>query len=164
MSDHVAKAMRRLVAVYGEPKTEFGEDLFDEFNAALSGFRGDVLTKGVDRIVRDRAYQNWPTVGEVVKACRDIADEMADKHVPSGQFENRKYEPVDQKIAERLLTAAMKGLDPRNSFPAIQARADAWHRQTGVPCCIKVSEPWGQEVKDIHGRIVPIGWRMGDAT
>lgn len=164
MSDHVAKAMRRLVAVYGEPKTEFGEDLFDEFNAALSGFRGDVLTKGVDRIVRDRAYQNWPTVGEVVKACRDVADEMADKHIPSEPVQSRKHEPVDQQVAANLLADAMSHMDERNKFTAIQARADAWHRQTGVPCRIKVSSPWGKEVVDVQGRIVPIGWRMGDAT
>lgn len=165
MTEHVSKAMRRLAAVYGEPQTEFKPELFAEFFAALSGFRGDVLAKAVDRVVRERHFPTWPTVGEVVKACRDVADEIADKFSPDKPKEHRRYEPVDQEVAKALLSKAMASLDKKNQFEGIRSRARAWARNNN--CKVTMfpnAEDWGTEVIDEYGRIVPIGWRPGDAA
>lgn len=164
MSEHVSKAMRRLAAVYGEPQTEFKPELFAEFVSALSGFRGDVLAKAVDRVVRERHFPTWPTVGEVVKACRDVADELADKYSPQRPKEQRRYEPVEQELAKELLAKAMIGLDPRNNFEDIRRRARGWARENNCKVTVHPAAAWGCEVVDEYGRVVPIGWKPGAAA
>lgn len=165
MSEHVSKAIRRLAAVYGEPKTDYKPELFAEFISALENYRSDVVAYGVDRVIRDRAYPTWPTVGEVVKACRDVADEMSDKCHPAGSAPNgRTYDPVDQATAKELLTKAMAGMDTRNNFVSIRARAGAWVKHHNCRVTTDVDAPWGQEVVDEFGRVVPIGWKPGEAA
>jgi len=157
-SEVITRVLRRLSAVYGEPQTEFTEELFGEFARALAAYRADILTNAVDRVIRDRAFPTWPTVGEVVKACREVADEMADKYVPERVPPPREYKPVDQHVAEALLRRARASINAGNSFNEIVARKRAWEADTGSRCTIDVKWPWGEEVRDSDGTIVPIGY------
>lgn len=157
MSAEITKAIRRLLAVYGTPKTDEPDILFEEFTKALSGFRTDILAKGVDRVIKDRAFSTWPTVGEVVKACRDVCDEMADSQAPVQQ-DYPKREPVAPEVARALMQGFAKSMDAKNTFNDIKLRYELWHRTHGCKVFIDVSKPWGEEVWDEYGRIVPIGW------
>lgn len=157
-SEVITRVLRRLSAVYGEPQTEFTEDLFTEFAKALAAYRADILTNAVDRVIRDRAFPTWPTVGEVVKACRDVADEMADKYVPERVAAPREYKGVDQDTASKLLARARAAINAGNSFDEIVARKRAWEADTGKRCIIDVKWPWGEEVQDSDGMIVPVGY------
>ena len=158
------KVLRRFIVVYGEPKNVEPRELFAEFFAALANFRSDILGKAADRVIRDRIFPTWPTVGETVKACRDVADELDDKHIPQIPREAREHKPIDQEVAKDLLAKAHAGLDPRNSFVGIQARARAWASHHNCKVIIDVDAQWGCEVVDEHGRIVPIGWKVGVAA
>lgn len=162
MSAEITKAIRRLMAVYGTPKTDEPQILFDEFAKALSGFRTDLLAKGVDRVIKDRAFSTWPTVGEVVKACRDVCDEMLDRNVPEHQT-YPKREPVKPEIAKALLQGFSRTMDAKNTFADIKLRYDLWYRAHGCKVFMDLSKPWGQEVWDERGRIVPIGWPKTEA-
>jgi len=162
MSD-ITKSIRRLLAVYGTPKTDEPEILFDEMSKALSGFRTDILTKGVDRIIKDRSFSTWPTVGEVVKACRDACDEMGDRYAVERPNYQRR-EPVPPEVAKALLQGFAKTMEAKNTFKDIKLRYDLWHRKHGCRVFLDVSKPWGEEVWDERGRIVPIGWPKAEAA
>lgn len=163
MSAEITKAIRRLMAVYGTPKTDEPQILFDEFAKALSGFRTDLLAKGVDRVIKDRAFSTWPTVGEVVKACRDVCEEMADKHVVEFPKPDRRA-PVPPDVAKALLQGFAKTMEAKNTFADIKLRYDLWYRTHGCKVFMDMSKPWGEEVWDVYGRIVPIGWPKLEAA
>lgn len=158
MNAEINKAIRRLLAVYGTPKTEEPEILFDEFAKALSGFRSDILVNGIDRVIRERAFSAWPTVGETVKACRDVCGEMADRvpQQPAADYSRRT--PVPSVVAKALLQGFAKTMEAKNTFNDIKLRYDLWHRTHGCKVFLDVSKPWGEEVYDEFGRVVPIGW------
>lgn len=148
--DVVNKVIRRLVVAYGPPQVEDPNELFEEFSKALAGTRGDLLTKGVDVVIKERVFPGWPTVGEVVKACREAGEELAARFVPP-QTAYPKNAPVHPTIAKALLEGYNKTLLAGNAFADIRARCP---REPGAT--IDVSQPWGQEVCDAQGNIVPI--------
>ena len=153
MSAEITKAIRRLLAVYGEPKTDEPELLFEEFEKALTGMRADLLVKGVDAVIKNRAFSTWPTVGEVVQACRDASAAMADNYAPEHQRfpKSAPSRAVDPAEAKRLLDSFTKSMGSGNSFAEIIARVP---REAGST--VNVERPWGEEVQDQHGNIVPI--------
>ena len=54
--DVITKVIRRLQTVYGAPQSDYPAELLAEFSAALAPYRSDILTKGVDRVIRERAF------------------------------------------------------------------------------------------------------------
>lgn len=161
--DVLNKVIRRFSAAYGPPQVEEPAELFEEFSKALAGTRGDLLTKGVDTVIKERVFPGWPTVGEVVKACRDAADELA-SNFSRPQPVYPKNAPVHPTIAKALLEGFNKAMHSGNAFADINARASAWGRYHNCKVTIDVSKTWGEEVVDEFGRIVPIRWKMGDAA
>lgn len=161
MIDHVPNALRRLAAVYGDPQTEFKGELIAEFKAALAPYRADILTKAIDRVIRERAFPTWPTVGEVVKACREVSDEMADRNFsqPSPVYDKP---PVSQEQAAKLMGYARHFMDPRRAYPALMDSARAWARHHG--CKVTVDVDQDPPMWDEHGRTIPFGWKIGDAA
>ncbi len=156
--DVVNKVIRRLVIAYGEPQIENPDDLFEEFSKALAGTRGDILTKGVDLVIRERVFPGWPTVGEVVKACRSVAQENARPEIEK-PVEHREPSPEERERVSTLLRSVMKTLDAGNSFAEIRRRCPMDKGAT-----IDVSAPWGEEVRDGRGNIVPIQKRREAAA
>ena len=159
--DVITKVIRRLQTVYGAPQSDYPAELFAEFSAALAPYRSDILTKGVDRVIRERAFSTWPTVGEVVKACREVCEEMADKTFNQPVAEYAK-EPVSKEAATRLMGMARQMLDPRRSFPNMMDTARAWarHHMCKVPVDVDQDPPMFDE----HGREIPFGWKPGRAA
>lgn len=153
------RVLRRFMTVYGEPNTVDPDGLFEEFSKALGGTRPDILTKGVDRVIKAHTFPAWPTVGEVVKECRLVADELADKFQGKEEPKNTWREPVAPEVAKALMAGFNRTMAAKNTFDDIAARASAWARHHGVSVSVDVSAPWGKEAVDSMGRIVPIGWR-----
>lgn len=149
-ADVLNKVIRRLAAVYGEPQVDEPSELFQEFSKALAGTRGDLLTKGVDTVIKERVFSGWPTVGEVVKACRDAGEALADRYTPEKPV-YRNSDPVPPVVAKALLDGFTKAMNSGNCFADIVARTPRAQGST-----IDVSADWGQEVLDPSGNIVPI--------
>ncbi len=155
--DVMDKVLRRLIVVYGEPKDVEPKELFAEFFKALGSYRGDILSKATDLVIRERAFPGWPTVGEVVKACREVSDEMADRHIeqPSPVYDKP---PVTPEVAKRLLGQATQFLDPMRSFPNIMASARKWARDHNCKVTVDVSE--NPPMWDEHGSVIPFGYGL----
>jgi hypothetical protein len=149
------KVLKRLHTLFGAPNTDSPPGLYAEFSAALAPYRSDILSKAVDRVRADRAFPGWPTVGELVKACREVSEEMVDRtfNQPSPEYTKP---PVSQETAVRLMGAARQALDPRRSFPNIMASARAWARDHN--CKVTVGVVGGHPMVDEHGRAVPFGY------
>lgn len=65
--------IERLFRLYGEPNRISPEDMdgfLEEYADALEGYAPNILAKAMDRVRDNHAYPTWPTVGEIVKACR----------------------------------------------------------------------------------------------
>ena len=158
------KVVRRFIVLYGEPKDVEPKELFAEFFKALGSFRGDILTKGADEVIRNHTFPTWPTVGEVVKSCRAVAESLADRYVREEPPKTPPREPVSPKVAKALLEGFRHSMNSGNDFAGIRKRAHAWAKHHNCKVTMNVSAPWGEEVVDQYGRIVPIGWRTGDAA
>lgn len=159
--DVATKVLRRLQTLYGMPNTEYPKELYAEFSAALAPYRSDILNKAVDRVRSERTFPGWPTVGELVKACRDVSDEMADRtfNKPSPEYDR---EPVSQEAAARLMGHARQLLDPRRSYPNLMATARLWARHHN--CKVTVAVGYEKPMADEFGRIIPFGWKPGEAA
>lgn len=157
------RVVRRLVTVYGVPQgVADPKELFGEFFKALNGYSPEILSTGCDRVIRDRAFSSWPTVGEVVKACRDVADEAADRTHRQPTADEPVFEPVSQEQAAHLLGQAMQHLDPRRSFPNMMATARAWAKHHNCKVIVDVDQD--PPMTDEHGRVIPFGWKPGQAA
>lgn len=154
---HVFPAMiDRFLTVYGRPKSDNPSGFIDEYAKALSGFSAVILDKAASRIMSTHEYPTWPALGECVKICREIAWELnpPPKPEPVPVLEKKHVGP--DRISALLKEAMGQGLAGDNDFEAIVARCPRGGK-------IDVSAPWGQEVTDRHGNIVPIrerrkGW------
>lgn len=151
------KVLKRLHTLYGPPNTDSPPDLYAEFSAALAPYRSDILAKAVDRVRAERTFPGWPTVGELVKACREVADEMVERHFeqPSPTYDKP---PVTPEVAKRLLGQATQFLDPMRSFPNIMASARKWARDHNCKVTVDVSE--NPPMWDEHGRTIPFGYGL----
>jgi hypothetical protein len=152
-----AKVIRRLTNVYGAPNVPDQDMLYDEFCKALRGFSDPVLDLALDRVIRDRTFPTWPTVGEVVATAREAAAILTPKPKPEpDQVFQKKYVGPDRVKA--LLDGAMgQGLYGGNDYVAIAARCP-------IGGAVDVDAPWGEEVKDRNGNVVPIRQRKGRAA
>ncbi|MGB4865363.1 MAG: hypothetical protein WBP38_05660 [Hyphomicrobium sp.] len=151
MNQDVAnRVIRRLVVAYGDPQIEYPDELFEEFSKALAGTRGDILTKGLDTVIKERVFPGWPTVGEVVKACREASEALAERYAPE-QPKYSRNEPVSPTVAKALLEGFARTTSAGNAFADIVARCPRTQGST-----IDVSAFWGNEVCDPEGNIVPI--------
>lgn len=154
---HVFPAMLdRFLTVYGRPKSDNPAGFIDEYAKALSGFSEAILDKAASRIMSAHEYPTWPALGECVKICREIAWELnpPPKPEPAPVLEKKHVGP--DRIKELLLQTMGQGLNGDNDFLAIAARCP-------IGGTIDVDAPWGREVKDRKGNIVPIrekrkGW------
>jgi len=63
------KLMSRLVALFGEPKTEDVETMCEEFREAMGRYNADVLKEVGDRC-RDR-FKWWPRIAELITLAND---------------------------------------------------------------------------------------------
>lgn len=153
------KVIKRLLNVFGPPSVPDPDALYEEFGKALKGFSEPILDEAIDRVMREHIYASWPSLGECVKHCRNVAYERSPRIAP----EHQKLEPdldkapVDEATAKQLMASFNSCISFGNDFAAIQARCP-------IGGTIDVSAPWGQEVTDRNGNVVPIRKRRGKAA
>jgi hypothetical protein len=135
--------------MYGPPDTEDPPAWFAEMDRLLKGYRDDILDKAGDLILRTNTTGRFPTVSMFVTACTDVAEgfESFKKLKP----EDYRKPLVDPEEAKRLMANFTKSMDSNNTFADIIARCP---REKGST--VDLSRPWGEEVHDPHGNIVPI--------
>lgn len=138
----------RFTTMYGEPKTDDVAGYVETYANALEGFNAAILDAAILRIIRNHTYPSWPTVGECVKVCRQVASELYPPKIVPDPPPAAK-DPVDAKIAKLLKDSALRALTARNSFEDIRRRCP-------IGGTIVVDAPWGGEVRDAQGNIVPI--------
>ena len=143
--------IERLITVYGEPKTDNPDLFIAEYAKALRGFDQRVLEFAADNIFRTHTYPTWPTLGEIVRTANEVAAELYDNHRKPEHSKAPLAEPTPEqkeRVAEVMRMFA-KTMDSNNTFAAILARCP-------VGGTIKVDAPWGEEVRDRRGNVVPI--------
>lgn len=150
------RIVSRFVTMYGDPKTDNLEAYFDEYAKALHGFSSEVLELAGDRILRNHAYRSWPTIGECVKICREAAAILDPKSAPEHQKLSPDIDkpPVDEGTAKQLMASFNSSRLIGNCFEAIVDRCP-------LGGTVDVSAPWGQEVTDRNGNVVPIRQKKG---
>ena len=66
-------AIRRMTAVFGDPKTDDPDVFLDEYRRALSGWDANVLDKATDRVIQASVF--WPKPAEFLVHARAVAAE-----------------------------------------------------------------------------------------
>lgn len=154
-----AKVIKRLSNVYGAPNTADQESFYDEFCKALKGYSEALLEKAIDTVVKERTFPGWPVVGEVVEAVNRVARTNSGpppEHVKFAREAETGKKYVDPARVKELTASFTGSLNSNNDFAAIVQRTPI-----GGQC--DVSEPWGEEVTDRDGVIVPIRERRKNA-
>ncbi|CCB64450.1 hypothetical protein [Hyphomicrobium sp. MC1] len=153
------KVVKRLLNVFGPPSVPDPDALYEEFGKALKGFSESILDEAIDRVMREHVYASWPSLGECVKHCRNVAYERSPRSAPEHQklSEDLDKPSVDEATAKQLMASFNSSLLVGNSFDAIVDRCP-------IGGTVDVSAPWGMEVTDKDGKIVPIRKRKGEAA
>lgn len=157
--DIFAKVILRLTNTYGAPNVPDPEALSAEFCKALKGYNPSYLEAALDKIIRSRTFPGWPTVGEVVAEVAAVAASRtkAPEHVKFNLEPPAEKKYVDPSRVKDLMAGFQKALTGNNSFEAIIER-------TPIGGTADVDAPWGMEVTDKDGRIVPIRQKKGNAA
>ena len=146
-----ANVIRRFTTMYGAPNVLDKDAFFDEFCKALRGYSPEILDKATTLVIAGHVYPSWPTVGELVKAARSCAEDMRQ---PAPTKPEVWPPPTPEQKAradaqQRQMTLSAVG----NTFVDIQRRCP----RDGS---INVAAPWGEEVRDRGGNIIPIRKRL----
>jgi len=78
--------LKRLVGVYGEPKTPDVETFFEEFAKALDGYSREALHLACSRVIRARTF--WPKPAEILE------------HVPKVSYHPKFIDPPTPESTE----------------------------------------------------------------
>ncbi len=149
------KLVQRLCLMYGPPETENIDAWFAEMDRLLKGYREDILDKAADLIFRTHKRVGFPPLSIIVTACTDVAEGMESfKKLKPEDYRKKLVDPAEAKA---LLARFSKSMEEKNTFGDIIARTP---RQTGST--VDLTRPWGEEVHDRDGNIVPI--RKRDAA
>jgi hypothetical protein len=149
--------LSRFITIYGDPKTDNAEAFLDEFASALEGFSPEIVSKAANKILRTHEYPTWPSLGECVKSCREVAWELNPPTKPEPARAIKKKHVGQDRVQALLKQAMGQGLNGDNDFEAIIARCPRGGS-------VDVSAPWGEEVRDRNGNVVPIRQRKGRAA
>jgi hypothetical protein len=66
--------LERLTVVYGEPETSDNAGFFDEYRRGLGEYSADVMDRAIDRMLRERKFRSWPTIGELRKHANEVLE------------------------------------------------------------------------------------------
>lgn len=115
--------IRRLMAVYGEPRTEDPAGFILEYQKALGGYSDEILAKTADQIIRE-VGPFWPRPAEAVRIARTIADRIWASS--SRQLEERKQieavqlaplTPEARARAQEIMDAYLGKSQPKDCDP-----------------------------------------------
>lgn len=110
-----AMLIRRLVAVFGEPKTDDPELYLAEFERALTGWSAEILQLAGDKVINESVF--WPKPAEVIGVARVVAGDLARKnskpeHLPI--YKNQASEEEKARVKE-LVRLALVGIRRHDS-------------------------------------------------
>ena len=57
--------LERLSTVYGKPETDDVGAFLAEYAKALKDFHPDTMDRAIDRMLRERKFRTWPTIGDL---------------------------------------------------------------------------------------------------
>lgn len=113
--DHVDEAFDRLLATYGEPRTDNMAGFATEFRNAVEGYAPRALQLAVTAWIRkDTPF--WPRPGELAAECRRVlANPLHRPPVPIGparddprpERSNEDYQRVDQLAKQAIEALSM---------------------------------------------------------
>lgn len=142
------KLVARLCLMYGPPETADPPAWFSEMDKLLKGYNEAQLDKAADLVLRTHRGSRFPSVSEMLTAAEDATEMLAPRRILNAE-PNYKKEPVHPRVAAALQEGFMKAMNAGNAFVDIKARCPIGGK-------IDVSKPWGEEVTDRDGNIVPI--------
>lgn len=151
--------LRKMMVLYGEPKTEDVPAFLAEYGNMLKGVDNTTLEAAADILIRQRKYRSWPTVAEVL----DVVDEAKTyrKHAKTGLQPIKNF---DQWWSDRIgaIRGAVNDREIAAEIDQIRPYADAkWIARHRLPYAIECADERRQEL-DI-GRpetITPLSRRM----
>lgn len=62
--------LKKLITLYGEPRTDDPMDFLAEYANALRGFDDATFKAAANRIAKTRMVSTWPTIAECLEFCR----------------------------------------------------------------------------------------------
>lgn len=71
----VDRFIRRMMTVYGEPRTDDPAGFLMEYQKALGGYSDEILERAGDEVIRTIG-PFWPKPAEAVKIARNVADRI----------------------------------------------------------------------------------------
>lgn len=129
MTAAIDKAMARLAAVFGDPKTPDPELYLEEFRKALDGMDPIVLSKAVDAWMRkDTAY--WPRPGEIVALAQTVAADVYQSRRPAEHQPIPNRDPLDPEVkarVEAMIKSAIDGMKEQGHVEGEASKAQ-WQR------------------------------------
>lgn len=109
MTNHVRNHfLRRMLTVFGEPKTDNVEAFLGEYERALGGYTEESLKRGADAIINGNTFKAWPTPGK----CR----EAIEANVPRAEPNYELSEPAPPPLSEEERKRANELADSLRSF------------------------------------------------
>jgi hypothetical protein len=106
--EHVEILIERLMAVFGEPKTDDPATFLGEYRRTLKFYGAEVLEQAADRVIDEAMF--WPRPSEVRRTASAIAAELAHKrraaeHKPIE--ENPTATPEEKAAVAKLVSGAL---------------------------------------------------------
>jgi hypothetical protein len=95
----------RLTLLFGPPAPETAHALAEEYARVLKRFPRETLRHAVDCLAETHKYRRWPSVAELVTACRDARPQYAT--VPPARIADRRL-LVAQTLRSKLGQQALK--------------------------------------------------------
>lgn len=109
--EHVEILIERLMAVFGEPKTDDPATFLGEYRRTLKFYGAEVLELAADRVIDEAMF--WPRPSEVRKTASAIAAEMAAKRRVAEHHpieDNLKATPEEKAAVDRLVKSALNSM------------------------------------------------------
>jgi hypothetical protein len=137
----------RFLDAFGTPQREDLKAYYEVYADVLKGWRPDVLSAGVEAVMRDHVYPEWPVPGKVYQACESIAH----KFKPADHARLTSDDPVDLDKKQRvdaLVKQAIHGFQTGEWSDDIQPTLGV----NPTPASIAAAK-WRAEVRASHGSV-----------
>ncbi len=95
----------RFTLLFGRPEQETAQALADEYSRVLKKFSRDTLRRAVDFLAETHKYRRWPSVAEMLAACRK-ADPQSPTVPPANAVDRRQL--VAEILRSNLGQQALK--------------------------------------------------------
>lgn len=113
-----AEVIKRLVAIYGEPKTGDPEAFLEEFAKAISGYSRESLHRACDRVIKACTF--WPKPAELLEHLRAKIQTTPD--FPNNDWSRDAPTPESRARCNALMADLRRALSASTTGEAPRAR------------------------------------------